>query len=228
MPRQKQLVSQYLENIAGDALERYEEIIRDYIRDRQGIYALFKRGKLYYVGLAHNLRNRLRTHLRDHHADCWDRFSVYLTIGDTHLKELESLVLRIIKPKGNRQKGKFYKAESLRSRFSNDIRRQLQAEWKSVLGKSATREFIALAEKDGGEAVLATYIKGPIKLKAKFKGENIAARVRKDGTISLRGRRYSSPSLAAEAVCKRASNGWMFWRYERAPGDWVKLDNLRK
>ena len=29
-------------------------------------------------------------------------------------------------------------------------------------------------------------------------------------------------------VCKRSCNGWSFLKYERAPGDWVRLDELRK
>jgi len=229
MLKEKQLVSQYLENISREALEKYQDMVRNYVRDRQGVYALFRHGKLYYVGLAHNLRSRLQTHLRDHHADSWDRFSVYLTIGDAHLKELESLVLRIIKPKGNRQKGKFFKAENLRSKFNSDIRRIQQVEWKSVMGKNiGVKDKIAKVE-TRGKAVLTIYIKRPMKLSAQFKGKTIAAHVRKGGIISFAGKKYTSPSLAAAAACKRRTcNGWTFWKYERAPGDWVKLDNLRK
>jgi hypothetical protein len=135
MSKEKQLVSQYLENIAREALEKYHNIVRNYVRDRQGVYALFRRGKLYYVGLAHNLRSRLQTHLRDHHADSWDRFSVYLTIGDAHLKELESLVLRIIKPKGNKLKGKFLRAENLRRKFTFDIQQSQKSELISMIGR---------------------------------------------------------------------------------------------
>jgi hypothetical protein len=65
------------------------------VRRRQGVYALYRRKKTYYVGLASNLRSRLVHHLKDRHGDSWDRFSGYFTIGDTHLKELESLNLRI-------------------------------------------------------------------------------------------------------------------------------------
>ena len=154
---------------------------------------------------------------------------MYLTIGDTHLKELESLVLRIIKPKGNKQKGKFHKAESLRSKFSADIRRIQQAEWRSVIGKSAAGEHTASKLDARGGAVLEAYITRPMKLKATFKGNNIVAQVRRDGIIRLEGKKFTSPSLAAAAACKRKTcNGWTFWKYERAPGDWVKLDNLRK
>ena len=122
MAKRSQLVSQHLENISSEALDKYQDVIRGYVRGRQGIYALYRRNKLYYVGLASNLRNRLQHHLRDRHKGIWDRFSVYLTIGDSHLKELESLILRTVKPRGNSQSGKFIKSENLRGRLARDLR----------------------------------------------------------------------------------------------------------
>jgi len=113
MAKRKPLVSQHLENISREALEKFQDVIRLYVRRRQGVYALYRRGKIHYVGLASNLRSRLAHHLRDRHRDSWDRFSVYFTIGDSHLKELESLILRIVKPAGNKQKGKFFKSEDI-------------------------------------------------------------------------------------------------------------------
>src|SRR3974377_2221997 len=100
MARQTSLVCQHLENISRQALEEYHHPIRHDVRNRHGFYALYRRGKLYYVGLASNLRTRLGHHLKDRHAQSWDRFSVYLTIGDSHLHELESLLLPIVKTKG--------------------------------------------------------------------------------------------------------------------------------
>ena len=40
-----------------EALEKYQDIIRRYVRRKQGVYALYRRGKLHYVGLASNLRS---------------------------------------------------------------------------------------------------------------------------------------------------------------------------
>jgi len=60
MARRKPLVTQHLENVSREALEKYQDIIKEYIRKRQGIYALYRRGKLYYVGLASNLASGLR------------------------------------------------------------------------------------------------------------------------------------------------------------------------
>ena len=106
MPKRTPLVCQHLENVSRTVLEEHQDIIREYVRHRQGVYALYRRGKLYYVGLASNLRTRLAHHLKDRHHESWDRFSVYLTIGDSHLRELESLILRIVKPSDKNQQGK--------------------------------------------------------------------------------------------------------------------------
>ena len=129
MPRPAQLVCQQLEKIPREALKEYQRIVRNYVRGRHGIYALYRRGKLYYMGLASNLRSRLNTHLTDRHAQSWDRFSVYLTIDDRHLKDLESLLLRMMRPDGNKQSGKFVQCQDL----CPDFRRRIKEHQKIVL-----------------------------------------------------------------------------------------------
>ena len=59
MKRNAQLVCQHLENISRAALEEYQNIIRQYVRGRHGIYVLYRKGKLYYVGLATNLPGKV-------------------------------------------------------------------------------------------------------------------------------------------------------------------------
>jgi hypothetical protein len=44
MAKPAQLVCQHLENISREALEKYQKIIRNYVRGRQGVYALCRRG----------------------------------------------------------------------------------------------------------------------------------------------------------------------------------------
>ena len=229
MSKRMPLVSQHLENIGRDALEKYQNVVRRYVRRRQGVYALYRRNKLYYIGLASNLRSRLAHHLRDRHKESWDRFSVYLTIGDSHLKELESLILRVVKPKGNKQKGKFLKSEDIRKRFAKDIRSRLHKEIDSLLGNKKVLEVVDRKLVKGKKGVLANYFVGSKKIQAHYKGEIIKAHIRRNGLIRFKGKDYYSPSLAGAAACKRRScNGWRFWQYERAPGDWVKLNELRK
>ncbi|MCK4601326.1 MAG: GIY-YIG nuclease family protein, partial [Phycisphaerae bacterium] len=121
--RNSQLVSQHLENISRKMLEEYQDVIRNFVRKRHGVYALYRRGKLYYVGLASSLLGRLKQHLTNKHGDTWDRFSVYLTIGPAYMKEIESVLIRISDPPGNKQRGKFAKSENLLPKVKAEYRR---------------------------------------------------------------------------------------------------------
>ena len=231
MPKRKPLVCQHLENMSRELLEQHQELVRQYVRRRQGVYALYRRGKIYYVGLAGNLRNRLKHHLKDRHHDSWDRFSVYLTIGDSHLRELESLILRIVKPPGNKQKGKFTKSEDLRRSFTRDYYAEMRVKLGDLLGRQP--KFAPCKQRVskvvGRKPVLSQYPNSPTTLRAHYKGKNLYAYVRKTGLIWFGGKHFTSPSLAGQHAVKRPTcNGWMFWQYQRAPGDWVSLDNLRK
>jgi hypothetical protein len=229
MSKRASLVCQHLENISRDALEKYQDVIREYVRRRQGVYALYRRKKLYYVGLARDLRSRLKQHLEDHHGQSWDRFSVYFTIGDQHLKELESLILRIVEPSGNKVRGKFNKSQDLRRTFARDIRTLQRNELAAIIGREVP-SVIQRARKsqNGRTPVLAKYNVGPMQLRATLHGKLYRARVRRDGSIRYKGKIYNSPSVAAWAVTGHGCDGWYFWKYERAPGDWMKLNELRK
>lgn len=90
MPKKVGLVCQHLEHISVRALDQYQQIIRAYVRQREGVYALYKKRRLYYVGLASDLKWRLGAHLKDRHKEKWDSFSVYLTVNDRKRVSLPS------------------------------------------------------------------------------------------------------------------------------------------
>jgi len=228
-PNKGQLVSQHLENISRTALEKYQHILKEYVKGRHGVYALYSKDHLYYVGLASNLRNRLKAHLTDRHAQTWDSFSVYLTINDSHLHELETLILKIAAPKGNRVSGNFIKAENLKPILKKAVTKVHQKELVG-LGLTKTKEVAKpkAQEQKGCKAVLAPYVKDRFEIRFRYKGKLHKATVRKDGTVFYKGKDYNSPSMAAKAITGRAVNGWTAWTYERAPGDWVILDVMRK
>lgn len=231
MAKHRPLLLQYLENISRDALREYQAIIRDYVRGKQGIYALYRKDRLYYVGLASNLRVRLGQHLKDKHGESWDRFSVYLTDGGDHLRELESLILRIVKPKGNSQTGRFARSENLKTRLGRDVRNHLRQKASLLLGHELRTRAAANRRKrsaaDGETLPLAGTVDRAMTIRATYKGYVYMARLRRNGTIKLDGKVYRSPSAAALAVKKRAANGWRFWRYRDKSGEWVPLLNLR-
>ena len=234
MRRTRHLVLGYLERVSSKAFDRYPEELTDLAAKEHGVYALYKGDRLYYVGLAIDLRNRIKHHLRDRHARKWDRFSLYLIRKADHIKELESLILRTADPRGNRKKGKLLKAENLMFDLRAKIRKRQQKEIEDVFPKKRTarRQPITRKWRTMGRQVaaapLATYVTRGIVLRGYYKGTMYRARVKRSGQIEFRGNLYNSPGGAAHAVTGRSTYGWVFWRYKNESGVWVRLKDLRK
>ena len=235
MARRKPLVTQHLENVSGKLLTEWWDLIAAHTKNRQGIYALYRRRKLRYVGLAKNLAGRLKAHLRDHHKGSWDGFSVYVTIGDQHMRELEALLLRITKPAGNKIQGKFARSENLLPRLRAEYRAEMKREEEKLLGTRGaakvgrpSREVAGKSKATGRRPTLSPFIHKGFSIRARFKAKTYWARVRRDGTIRYANQVFNSPSMAGRAIVGRSTNGWTFWRFERSPGDWVQLEALRK
>ena len=90
-----------------------------------GIYALYDNHGLYYVGLTNcSLRSRIQKHTRDRHKDKWERFSWYQIPKLTLTKDIETILLSIIDPKGNKVKGKFMKKKR-KSEEEKDSRKKV-------------------------------------------------------------------------------------------------------
>lgn len=83
----------------------FEERLKALLRKDAGIYALYNHDKLYYVGLTRNLFGRISWHLRDRHKNRWDSFVVFRIKRVNFLKDIETLITRIIDVPGNRQRG---------------------------------------------------------------------------------------------------------------------------
>jgi hypothetical protein len=229
------LVLGYLEDIASEVFTRYPKEIADLVGSQHGVYALYKGSKLYYVGLATNLRTRLKQHLKDRHQGKWTKFSIYLVRNESHIREIEALLLRIADPKGNTVKGRLRKAENMKPVLKRQLQQAAIQQLSAVLGtggrrlkqtkKKATQ---ASSKKSAPEPVLAPYVKKRFIIRREYKGKLYKATVRTDGTVQYQGEVFNSPSAAGKAVAGRAINGWFFWTFKSVTGDWVKLRELRK
>ncbi len=240
-PKVNPLVSKHLENIGRDAIEKYQKLIRQYVHGKSGVYALYHKDKLYYVGLAVNLNARLKQHLSDRHAETWDRFSVYLTQGDEHLREIEALLVRIASPKGNRQVGKLKASENLLSQFKADLNKMFKTETENIIRKKRISNKMPQKKASPRRGLvkpsLSHLIKRKMNIRFTYKGHDYLAVIDENGTISftaesyraheLQGISHTSLSSAGSAVTGKPNDGWMSWKYERRPGEWVKLDELR-
>lgn len=238
MKNKRALVLGFLENISSKIFSDYPQQLTDLVGKKHGIYALYKGNRLYYVGLATNLRGRIKQHLKDKHTGKWDKFSIYLIKEAQHIKELETLIMRVADPAGNTVKGKLPKAENLKSNLEHTIKSFQDKKREDILGrkvikKTPTKNIFkkAKTKTKKGEPVLAPYIKKfnkSFKIRGTYKGATYRAIVNKSGTVRYNGVAYNSPSTAGVAARKYATNGWKFWHFKNRKGEWVKLDALRK
>lgn len=222
------LVGDYLERVSWKVLEKHRPVVRDMIRRHAGVYALYKGEKLYYVGLATNLMNRVNHHLKDRHKGKWDRFSVYLTTDDDHIRPLEALVLRIVDPTGNQLKGRLRGARDLARVLKRTLEERARDEAATLLGgRYVSHRRRSKTRSAKGTLVFAGLVEKRLALVATHKARKYRASLRRDGRISYKGKLYSSPSGAANVILGRAANGWHFWRYRNAKGKWVQLAELK-
>lgn len=118
------LLQGILENVRSDAFDEIPDMIAELLGGEAGIYVLYKDTELYYVGLAKNLKYRLQEHKKDRHAGKWNKFSIFKVKKVRYLKDLETLVLRISRPKGNRVMGRVSTHLELGSKFRHMLRRK--------------------------------------------------------------------------------------------------------
>jgi len=104
-----------------------QEITRGY----SGIYFLYHKQKLYYIGLAANLYWRLVNHTKNKHKGRWDSFSIFRVGRVRYLKDVESLLLRAAQPPGNSVSGNFHRDGDL-TRVIKHIRTEQQRRLKKI------------------------------------------------------------------------------------------------
>lgn len=236
--RTRPLLVGHLERISSKVFSDYPQQVTDLVGQKYGVYALYKGPKLYYVGLASDLRNRIKHHLRDKYAGKWDKFSLYLVRRADHVKEIESLVIRIADPKGNTSSGRFPHADDLKNELLASVQDAQRQKLKVIFGEKVTRKRSPKPQgehnKQGqttrasGPAPLAPFIEEGFPIRSRYKGEFYVAKVWKNGQINLDGILYQTPTGAGRAVTGTRLNGWYFWKFKDGEGNWVALDLLRQ
>lgn len=225
--KREPLVHQHLENVSRDLFEKHPDIVKQFIGRNAGIYALYKKDKLYYVGLATGLRGRLKAHVKNRHGSSWDRFSIYLTIKDQHLREIEALLLRIANPEGAKQRGKLAQSKDMRRGIAKAIRVKQNSEASSLFGRETTPVKTSKSA-PGVDSDLLRFFPQGARIRGTLKGKIFRARVQRNGKVRFGGKLYNSLSVAAFAAIKRPTNGWWFWQIERGRKNWVRLKKIRR
>jgi hypothetical protein len=84
----------------------FKKVLKEIMKRYSGIYALYRKDRLYYIGLTTNLFGRIKDHLQDRHAGKWDKFAIFRIRRVDYLKDIETLITQLVHPRGNLTKGK--------------------------------------------------------------------------------------------------------------------------
>lgn len=235
--KSRPIVTGHIEKVGRGIFDKYQKQITDMIKGHQGIYSLYKKDKLYYVGLASNLKRRIKQHLNDKHGNSWTHFSLYIFKKDDHIRELEALLIRIAYPEGNRQKGKLKGSIDLRPILRQKVKAEQSNELDDLFQghrttKAKTKKKTATKKKSSGkkkDCPLRGVFKTGKVIYVTYKGKDYKAWVFGNGRIKYNGQIYDAPSAAGAAVRSgKSTNGWSFWKYKNKNGNLVKLAELRK
>jgi hypothetical protein len=226
----RSLVNNRLEDVSKDVFRKHYSLITELVGDSPGIYALYDGSELYYVGKSTELRKRVRNHLRDRHLASWTHFSLYLTRREEHIHEIESLLVRVANPKGNRVLPRGRSTGALLKKLRSLIKERQKRELEQLFGaKRAGRRENHKRAKHGKSRVLAGLVQVRTPIFKTYKGKDYKATLSPSGSIRFGGSDYGSPTAAAKAVIrsKRAVNGWTFWYIQDSADNWVRLGEYK-
>lgn len=221
----RSLVTQKLEMVSKEVFKNHKELIIELIGNSHGIYALYDERELYYVGKSIDLKKRVNRHLQDRHKASWSYFSLYLVRNADHISEIESLLVRISSPKGNRNVPKGRSSGPMLKTLKKMVKDKHRKEFDSMFGTRKSSNRKVLNKKSSNLTSLVTK-KTPI-FKT-YKGKEYKGILTPAGKIYLKKKVFTSPSAAAMSIIDRgAVNGWKFWYVKDTNGNIVQLDSLR-
>lgn len=227
-PATRSLVANRLEKVSKDLFRRYYKLITELVSTSPGVYALYDGDALYYVGKSTDLKKRVKQHLRDRHLKSWTHFSFYLVRRVQHIHEIESLLVRIASPKGNRVTPAGKHRGPLLGELKRLIRQEQKQELEDLFGGSKQKR-VGKGHKPRGKASLEGLVSRRKALYRNYKGKEYTATLLPNGTILMGKKKYFSPTAAAKDVVDRSTvNGWNFWYTEDVNGDKIRLSKYKE
>ncbi len=224
----RSLVIKRLENVSKDVFRKHYDLITELVGNSHGIYALYDDKELYYVGKSTDLKRRVKHHLRDRHYAGWTHFSLYLVRNAEHIHEIESLLIRIANPKGNRKFPKSDSSGAMLKQLQNMVKQKHKDEYEAMFGRRDRRN---LKKKSRAKhpKTLIKLVDRKATLYRTYKGKEYKAILTSKGIIKFGNKKFDNPSGATKAIVGRSAvNGWAFWYIKNSNGEWVRLSEYQK
>lgn len=217
----KGIFKESLEYISRNLFRDHIEIITELIGDSSGIYALYDENELYYVGRASDLKRRVHQHLKDRHDSQWTHFSLFLIKRADYIGDIESLLIRIAEPVGNRVKPRGRDSKNLIRKLSSLIKQKHKEELRELIsGRNLKGKLKSTSHRES----LVGLVDKRTPIYRTYKGVEHKAILTPAGSISYKGKLYNTPTAAAKAVVDmKTVSGWYFWRIKNKAGEWVRL-----
>ncbi len=221
------IIKESLENISRNLFRDHMEIITQLIGDSSGIYALYDENELYYVGRATELKQRVKHHLKDRHDAQWTHFSLFLVKRNDHIGDIESLLIRVAAPVGNRAKPKGRDSKQLLQRLRNLIKQKHNQELSELL---PGRKRSVKINKSKGKEILKGLVEKRTPIYHTYKGKEHKAILTPTGTITYKNKKYKSLTGAAMVIVypRKTVNGWTFWRIKNSNDEWITLNEYAR
>lgn len=220
----KKIIIKKIESISKDIFDKFSEPISKLVKGKHGVYALYDEGDLYYVGRAVDLERRVKQHLKDKHKALWTHFSLFFTEKKEYISIIESIIISIAQPVGNKIKPKGKIDNKDIKVLEKMIKEQQDRERIEMFGKNFTTKS---SKNKSNRPSLKGYFKSPHPLKKNYKGKEYTATLLTSGVIKFKGKLYNSPTAAAKQIIDRKTvNGWTFWFVKDEKGNWVTLNDL--
>lgn len=223
-PARRELLTESLGKTSREIFRRYSDTITDLIGNSTGIYALYDGPELYYVGKAIDLRRRVKQHLKDRHFASWTHFSLYLVRREEQIPEIESLIIRIANPKGNRAIPSRNEGKLLLKKLRTLVKNKQKDEIDMLFGDKKKRVRTRMGK---GSKSLQGLVKSKHRLYRTYKGKEYMAVLLPSGKIKFKGRSFDTATAAAKSIVDRSTvNGWHFWYIKDSKGEWVRLSDF--
>lgn len=227
----RKIITSKIEHIHKDLFGDYSSALAELVGRSQGVYALYHKGELYYVGKAVHLIRRVGQHLKDKHAGKWSHFSIFLTNNREHVSAIESVLISVAYPEGNTARPKGDIDVSLRRTLMKIIQKQHKEKLDTLIGhkdslraKKKPKSTRTIRKKT--KNTLAHKFASGKTLRADFKDKQYKAKLLTNGNIKYASKTYTSPTAAAMQIVGGRINGMRFWRIKNKQGEWVRLKNI--
>ena len=218
------LVVHRLENVSKVVFRKHYNLITALVGSSPGVYALYDGSELYYVGRSTELRKRVRHHLRDRHLASWTHFSLYLVRKASHISEIESLLVRIANPKGNRTIPRGKASSTMLKKLRSMVREKQKEDFEEMFGVREARAKRGTRRVSSRRKGLKGLVQKRTRLYRTYKGREYRATLSPTGIIRVGNMSFTTPTAAAAKIVRRRTvNGWNFWYIRDSSGDWVKL-----